>query len=345
MLENIPLQQSVDDNNRYHPDQSELQRIWKEKIKPSLKEIEPERIKSQQQSDWIGIAVATALFALLLLYFRVNPTLVLSGLVISMAVCGYKIYLNQNNYTAAYKKAIFSSIASMVTFNWEVTPHTKQNKYKLNSEGSSIFKEAKLYTAYDKIDIGDKLTADLDDLTLTAHEVNAKEDMGRFDVTIFDGFVLEVPVDNHFSGKTYVQTRATEGWTGGAGASWWSDVEDVTLEWNDFAEFLSVKSSDPKEVREVFTPDFMAVLHDWYKSHNHKQPLRLAFKNESIYITVPTRVSLEPSVMNADIHRMRNIGNTIELLRFVEAFVLMIAHHQHLRFDHDTRRDDLSEHV
>lgn len=337
MLRNILPQYANVDDGPYHPGQNELQRIWKEAIKPGLKKIEPERKKSQRLGDWIGITVATALFALLLLYFRVNPTLVLSGLVISMTFCGYEIYVNQNNYTAAYKKAVFSSIADLVAFNWQVIPKTKYNDYLLDTESSKLFKEAKLYTAYDKVTAGDKLTADLDELTLSAHEIHAKEDMGRFDVTVFDGFIIKIPVDNHFSGRTYVQTKATEGWTGGAGAYWGSEVEDVTLEWNDFEEFLSVKSSDPREVREVFTPDFMAVLHDWYKSHDHKQPLRLAFKAESIYITVPTKVSLEPSVMSADIHRMHNIGNTIELLRFIEAFVRMIAHHQHLRFDGDVR--------
>lgn len=107
---------------------------------------------------------------------------------------------------------------------------------------------------------------------------------------IFHGLFVCFDLKRACTGKTFV---STDGDRDGIGhQSFWSrhiggDVQETTLEWNEFEDLLHVATSDPVEARYILTPDFMHELYVWWK--DKKANIRISFIGTRLYILCPSQ--------------------------------------------------------
>lgn len=335
--------------------------IWEDEILPYLKELKEERKLVQQQVVW----VLPAIFSLALILapfsagFRDFWWVSVIGIVATVALFSKLHTVFAAHFSSkSFKEMIFDALSSLTDFDWKIhfpdkLTEAERKEYRrkvlftdaadfdsldkddpLNVgrwvEGVWIFKESGLYTNYSISGCENKLTASWNNSRVEAYQTTvdrpATKAVWSRDI-MFRGFIIKVQIDKQFRGETYVQTEtdSDERWFNFSSDP---DVKETELEWIDFEKFLMVRSSDPAEAREIFTPDFMVVIYDWWE--NHGKPLRIAFKNDAVYIAYPTDVSLEPSIFGSLKAEKKVALDTLEFQLFVEEVVKTVLGNQRL---------------
>lgn len=221
--------------------------------------------------------------------------------------------LQKNDFVDNFKQEVFKALNGIATLDWSIA--NKSAEYR----GAELLRESQLYHGYDNVIEDDKLRTFHQFATIDVCELKAHMELRNEPVrTIFKGFIARVKVRKPFSGATYVQTEkdgsVIDSGSGGLFDSR-DDITETELEWGEFERFLKIKSSDPTEARQIFTPDFMAVLYDWWRTHD--KPLRLSFREQAIYIGFPTVIDLEPILIG-------NLDNERPVVRDVLEFMLML---------------------
>jgi hypothetical protein len=310
--------------------------IWRTQIKPALTELEGERQKAYKQRIWMGVSG----FGLVVMGVMAEADLGLGlwslaplGLLIVGALA---VYYYRNDYSKRFKQGVFDAIAGASDIDWDINPRNADT-HLLDKTDSSLettsdaetgritMQESKLYPGHSNIGVDDVIVGKSNQQTIPVWETTVTEGHGRNTRTVFSGFFLRLSIDHSFDGETYVRTESDdisdlgEDQFMGIG----SDLQAVELEWSDFERFLEVKSSSQTEAREIFTPDFMQVLYDWWRKHNHNY--RFAFHGQSIYIAFPTKEDLEPSVSGSLQAQKDNIKEIFDFVAFLEVVVDLTA--------------------
>lgn len=290
--------------------------VWQTQIRPFLEKHEDSRF---QLKLWYCL-IFFSMVGLLPTLTLVDPDLpaapvsaMISGLVFSGLTAFWATRID-TNFASKFKQGIFSVVSKVADLDWSVNPEAGAD-----ISGAELIEESRLYHGYNEIISDDVLAASFQGNEIILREVDARVEIDSdSNYSIFDGFIGKVSVDNAFAGETFVQTE-TDGSIIDSGAGGLFDdkqnVEETELEWGEFERFLAVKSTDPQEAREIFTPDFMAILYDWWQENNRQ--LRIAFREEAMYIGFPTDVSLEPRLFGS-------IDNERGAVRDILEFVLML---------------------
>jgi hypothetical protein len=301
--------------------------IWKNQIKPALQGLEDERRKAYKQRIWIGVAGVSLVLAGAVGEFGGGLWLFLPlGVMVGSAI---PIYYHKNEYSERFKKEVFAAVAKASEIEWKINPRNADDDLLSKNDndletatdtetGTIKIRESKLYPDHSDVSIDDVLVGRSEKKTIPVWETTVTEGHGRSKHTVFSGFFLEIPVDYNFDGETYVRTQSDD--TSDLGEDEFmgmgGDLKDIKLEWSDFETFLVVKSSSRTEPREIFTPDFMQVLYDWW--HEHDKDYRFAFHGQSIYITFPALEDLEPSFGGSIKDQKSNVKEIFFFIAFIE---------------------------
>lgn len=294
----------------------EYQAVWQTQIRPFLEENEDSRFQLKLWYCLVFFSMVGLLPALTL----VDPDLpaapvwaIIVGLVFSGSIAFWVTRIN-TDFASKFKQGIFSVVSKVADFDWSVNPEAGAD-----ISGLELIEESRLYHGYNEIISDDTLTASFQSNEIIVREVDALVEIDNdSNYSIFNGFIAKVSINNAFGGETFVQTEADGSIIDSGAGGLFDDkqnVEETELEWGEFERFLAVKSSDPQEAREIFTPDFMAVLYDWWQDRDKQ--LRIAFRNKAMYIGFPTDVDLEPRLFGG-------IDNERGAVRDILEFILML---------------------
>ncbi|MEX2369320.1 MAG: DUF3137 domain-containing protein [Candidatus Paceibacterota bacterium] len=347
----------------------EFEKVWQEQIWPFLRETEDKRKVEQKKAYWGLVLIFGFSIAIVPLddggadFWWLS---IIGGVILLVATWKLLQFLKETGFKKLFKRKVFNTLNNLTDFTWKIhlddefteeekeaarhkmifeEEHSlftkKENtlaKYDLlgnlmRIDGKQAFKDSGLYTDYTSLGCEDKLTSRWQHSSVEAYEITANERRNKETVTIFRGFLVKASIDKEFSGETYVQTESDSGTVAGESRLPFgsSDVRETELEWIDFEKFLQVKSSDPTEARQIFTPDFMEVVHDWWREH--EKPLRMAFKGKAVYIAYPTHIDLEPRIFGKLEAEKGAVKDTLELLMFIENIIKTIIGGQRLWFD------------
>lgn len=303
--------------------------LWKEKIEPALGGLSESRKKERIRSLSIffaGVGIVMAMFALEFVKFP--WWIVIAGVII--VYVSYRVFIRMDNdFRNEFKQEVFGALNDIATLDW--SGPTDLAAYS----GAELLEESGLYHGYDNVSDDDKLRSLLDSATIDVCELTAHLEVRDRPIrTLFQGFLARISIDKPFSGATYVQTQA-DGSIVDSGAGGFfdvsKDVEETELEWGEFGRFLKVKSSDPAEAREIFTPDFMAVLYDWWRTHD--ESLRLSFRKKAMYIAFPTDIDLEPALMGKIENEKPVVRDILEFMLMLEELTKLLIVKQHRRYE------------
>jgi hypothetical protein len=104
------------------------------------------------------------------------------------------------------------------------------------------------------------------------------------------GWLASCELNKQLTGRTYISAEGDK--QGFAHITFWrrllqsSTIRETTLEWNQFENALHVATDNPREAREILTPDFMSQLYDWWQEQSN-QNIRIAFYNNKMAILFP----------------------------------------------------------
>lgn len=227
-------------------------------------------------------------------------------------------YLNSTDYSKPYKQIVFSALAEVSDLDWEY--HKPDKKTRLTAK--KAVSDSKLFQHAGRVSRGDTLTATMDGNQLGVYEVTVapKWTVHQEKEILFSGLLATVKVDTSFSAETFVITTADDVPVAKEAVESFQPVE---LEWGEFERFLSVFSTDQSAVREIFTPDFMAILYDWWKHHDKR--LRLAFVGSYIYIAIPAVENFEPEQFVSAPHQDSAIKDMFDFVKFIEDTVELVT--------------------
>jgi len=336
---------------------TDFEKIWQEDIRPFLRESADDRFRQQEFLKWGLAFIFSASIALIPFSggFGNYWWLMVAGIPLSIYT-GQKLHSAfGGNFTKEFKRKVVDSLSQYTDFDWQIhcgsefsekQKEAAQNylmyeyeyhffsendnpdesdavRYLMGADGRKTFKESGLYANYNMVKSKDKLTSNWRNSTIAAYETLVSRTLKKSSVTVFRGFIIKAEVNTELRGETYVQTEEDDGSV--ADEDWFNKegVQETELEWTDFEKFLEVKSSDPVETRQIFTPDFMEVVYDWWQDHN--KPLRMTFKNQAVYIAYPTDTDLEPGVAADRDSDKKAVKDIFELLLFIENIVKTIV--------------------
>jgi Protein of unknown function (DUF3137) len=169
------------------------------------------------------------------------------------------------------------------------------NNQDHRDETKDLLIKSKLITSSDITVISDDMYTLYGDKDVSLRELLVSQKRqngngkGSSQVTIFKGLFVTTKLSKVQTVPTYISTDGDK--LGFAHLDFWSallsnnEVKETTFEWNDFEKNLHVATSDPVAAREILTPDFMLVLHEWWLEH--KLNIRIVFKDDFMYMLSP----------------------------------------------------------
>jgi len=324
--------------------EASFEKLWEEEISPALAGLSDEKKKAIKYN--IGIfGVVVTIFLILAFFgnlYSINfetiwwPILVFGCLALSLVFFIFLIKNNKNNYSKNFREKILNVIVKNTKFGWS---------FESFSDGFSSFKKIKekqedyiarfehssLYSSYEQVSVDEVIISTYQNTNIRASEVLATYTVrtkdGSHEVTVFKGFFIEINLNKSFVGETYVMTEADSGYFTGSHKMNINrlDIKETELEWNDFEKFLEIRSNNPIEAREIFSPDFMSVIYDWWFAN--KKNLRFALKEKSMFITIPSNVNFEPTFTRSKEKEKQIIKEHLDLLWFIEEITEMLLYY------------------
>lgn len=304
----------------------EFTQLWEEEIMPSLATLESSRGKERLRYATIFFGVFG--FIMILVTFEHNFSWWVAVIGLLVMVGSFRLHPHtKNSFTDKFRKRVFIALNKTTDLSWDVNPDS------VNSSSAEILRDSGLYHGYDNVMAENRLQTTYRTSVIDVSNVTAQMEIDNQPVrTIFKGFVARISIEKPFSGQTVVQTESDGRFfdTAAGGLFDAAAVEETELEWGEFERFLKVKSSDPSEARQIFTPDFMAVLYDWWRQHD--EPLRLSFLDDAIYVAFPTEVRLEPNLIGDMENERHTVRNIFEFTHLLEDLTILLVDKQHRRY-------------
>jgi hypothetical protein len=300
---------------------NQFEQLWQSRVLPFLEGIDKARNKAKlwyvlALIGFLGASVVFLNFQEGMIEIPLWVLLIAGGASLGCIVGMIKL---DTDYVGKFKQGVFRIVNDMTDFDWSI--NTAEG-YEVG--GKHLLEKSRLYHGYDEVRSDDKLTAKSSHVDILVREVDARAEVkqknkeGHGIYHVFKGFIAMIPVSESFRGETYIQAESDgRFFDSGAGGFFdrRDDIEETELEWGEFERFLQVKSTKPTEAREIFTPDFMAVLYDWWKGNDRE--FRISFIGDAVYIAFPTRVTLEPKILG-------RLNEERQPVRDIVEFVLML---------------------
>lgn len=160
-------------------------------------------------------------------------------------------------------------------------------------------------------------------VSYSIHEVLATRKEGKQTVTIFGGLVVRLDFNKNFRGRTSVVPQGA-GNAGGSllGKLFGSSTQKaaVTLESPDFERIFDVYSTDDQEARYILTPKLMELVLAANAAQTEGE-LRLGFRDNSLYVAIPSRRDHLEANLFATVTPDSAIGDLAEVIGFAEKLV------------------------
>ena len=166
-----------------------------------------------------------------------------------------------------------------------------------------------------------------------AVEIDAVHGSGKHRQQVFKGLIFRFNLARAFAGETYI--REDKWGDGNVGTTNSQPLKITRLEWPEFEELFEIQTTDEVEAREILDPQFMEVLHAWWIEH--KTPVRLSFKQQFMYLSVPGSNLFEPRPFSS-IEKHKE-----ELWHYLSVFLL--AESLFSQIEHKYRLDLLGKHL
>jgi len=303
---------------------SRFDEIWQQQVLPFLKKYDDERRKAQLWYLLVFVAFVGLMPVFINIEFGLPNLLVYLGGFVGLTSI-VSLFLLKVDYVSKFKAGVAQGINQVVDFHWLIN---KDGQEHVNS-GKKLLEKSGLYHGWDDVIVRDQLTATVGEETVVeAYKVQTERESDeerKAAIPIFHGFIARVPVSNSFGGETYVQTEADSSFIDYSAGGLFDNktgIKKIELEWGEFEQFLAVKSSSPAEARRVFTPDFMAVLYDWWRDHGKE--LRISFRGNSVYIGWPTDIRLDPNLLSGVENEKESVRGIIEFVLMLEGLVKIL---------------------
>lgn len=306
---------------------AEFTQLWEKEIMPSFATLKSSRGKEQLRqllklSAAAGVIMIPATFELGFPWWVA---------VVGLLIAAGSFLLSrhtENTFPAEFRQRVFTALNKTTDLTWQV------NSGMDNVSGATMLRESSLYHGYDNVSSGNRLQTSYGSAEVDVINATAQMEIDNQPVrTIFKGFIARISIEKPFSGQTVVQTESDGRFfdTAAGGLFDATAIEETELEWGEFEQFLEVRSSDPSEARQIFTPDFMAVLYDWWRSHDEE--LRLSFLDDTMYVAFPTEVRLEPSLIGDMENERHTVRNIFEFTHLLEDLTVLLVDKQHRRYE------------
>lgn len=295
-----------------------LDTLWQETLLLELQKIEEQRKKKKTKILFRLLFAVSLMAAALMTEFDLYAHMYLIPLVL-MGIGLYGMKVHESDYDKNFKEIIFSALPHVSDLNWSYRPRTKETK----AAAKEAVSKSKLFARADKITCDDSLEASIDGKSVHAFEFRVAPRFKRHHENSlpFNGILAVLEVSRPFTADTFVITSADD--TPVSEDDVEQPLQPVELEWVDFERFLSVYSSDQSSAREIFTPDFMEVLYDWWKDHDKN--LRLSFIGSHIYIALPTIMSFEPDAFVSTEHQKSEVKKIYDFIDFLEETMQLVV--------------------
>jgi len=182
--------------------------MWQQQVLPSLEELQRSQKKARARAVW-GVVFLLSVIGLIAPIDDIIPFTwwlpVVSLTIITVA--GWRWSKNSNNFQQKFKQLVLAGISSALDFSWQINPDNQNYK----DQGNKIYQKSELYHGHDSVYGDDVLVANTKQSEVGVYEVTSERNNGRNSIIIFDGFIVEIPLDNSFMGKTFVQTESDAG--------------------------------------------------------------------------------------------------------------------------------------
>ncbi len=178
------------------------------------------------------------------------------------------------------------------------------NNESHREETLGLLNQSELITSHDITVISDDMYTIFSDKEVSLRELlvtqkySTNSGKNTEERTLFKGLFVTTKLTKAHEAETYISTEGDK--LGFGHLDFWTsllstnEVKETVLEWNDFEKNLHVATSDATAAREILTPEFMAVLNDWWLEH--KLNIRISFKGEYMYMLLPeTSIKIDTS--------------------------------------------------
>lgn len=317
---------------------AEFDTLWGSTIRNELEKLEGLR-KEERNARIVGVVAGLAAGAATLLLIHAYGATPKSDLMefapFAAIIVGSLTYIVRKpaQYEEMYKQAVIDALSRVMRLSWRYVrawqaPQAATALQKLalawqqrSNPLENIYDESGLYgTAATMVTPGDIFVAEQAGHAMV--EVKATRGSGKSKRTIFEGLVFRLNIGRAFAGETYI--REEQWGDGNVGTSSTQGIRVTTLEWPEFEKLFEVETNNEVEAREILDPQFMAILHDWWQEH--QTPVRLSFKHEYMYLSVPSADLFEPSPFSSvDAHK-EELWGYLDVFRLAESLFVHIEH-------------------
>ncbi len=318
---------------------TEFETLWDSTLRVGLEKLEVMR-KGERRARILGVVVGILVAAGILFTFSsygpfpsnidlLEPA-TFAGLIIGAITW---VFLKPARYQETYKRTIIDTLSRGMRLSWryfsaasapEAATALQKMAYAWQQSSNpleSIYAESGLYgTSATFVAPGDIFTIEHDGHAVM--EVKATRGSGKSRVTVFAGLIFRFNIGRAFAGETYIRE---EKWGDGyVGTNATPSMRVTTLEWPEFENLFEVETTNEIEAREILDPQFMEILHDWWQEH--KTPVRLAFKQEYMYFSVPSGDLFEPSPFSSIESHKEELWGYLSVFRLAESLFAHIEH-------------------
>lgn len=171
----------------------------------------------------------------------------------------------------------------------------------------------------------DEIGGRKNNVSYSVHEVRATRREQKRTIVIFAGLMIRLDFNKNFRGRTSVVPNGEAVATGSflgrlLSAAGRQTKAAVRLENPDFERVFDVYSTDDQEARYLLTPKLMELVLAANTAQSHGA-LRLAFVDNSLYVTIPMRCDYFEAGLNQTVTPESAVGDLAEVIAFAERLV------------------------
>jgi len=200
----------------------------------------------------------------------------------------YRLHVNFRDFVFVFtfetKPIIEQILGYQVRHQWANVQSREIDNLLMNS---GLFNED-----YNKVQTDDVYYLDGERSVMVAEiKLEKEEQRGKnlYSMSLFHGSLVRVTLPRLVQTEIYLSTSGDK--RGFVHNKFWhrllgfSNIKEVSLEWNQFEKDLHVASSSQVEARTVLTPDFMIDLHTWWLES--RDNIRMVFRGEELIMLLP----------------------------------------------------------
>jgi hypothetical protein len=268
----------------------------------------------EQRRNIVIVAIAVTIVAIPLLgAFREQTRPILFG---AVTLVGLMFAQARRSVSKTYKTLVVGRVVKALGEGLTYTAKSSLDEKAFL--GLELFSETPTHFESEDEIGGRKAT-----VSYSVHEVLATRKEGKQTVTIFGGLVVRLDFNKNFRGRTSIVPQGA----GNAGSSLLGKLfgkspqkAAVTLENPDFERIFDVYSTDDQEARYILTPKLMELVLAANAAQGEGE-LRLGFRDNSLYVTIPSRRDHLEANLFQTVTPDAAIGDLAQVIGFAEKLV------------------------